>query len=59
MTRVVGDGGANVIRVGDPSEIERACPSNFNARSECFAAVIFSEVNPEQQILVRLLRSDA
>ena len=52
MARVLGNGGANVIKVDDEAEIERSCPSNFNARSECFAAVVFSEVDPSQQILV-------
>ena len=52
MNRVLGNGGANIIRVEDENEIERACPSNFNARSECFAAVVFSEINIAQQTLV-------
>lgn len=43
---------APVIRIENPDDLTDQCPSNFASLSDCFAAVIFGNVEPDTQILV-------
>ena len=52
VDRVFQGVGGNIIKVDDEDDIERACPTNFNLRSECFAALVFNEVDDGRQVLV-------
>jgi hypothetical protein len=45
MSRVFSRSGGNVLKVETEADIESQCPTNFNLRSECFAAVVFNEVD--------------
>ena len=44
--------GVGNTKVNTVKEIENACPTNFNLRSECFAAISFNEVDTARQVLV-------
>jgi hypothetical protein len=57
MSRVLSGVSGDVIKVDYATEIERACPTNFNLRSECFAAVVFNSVDTITPSLVRLARA--
>lgn len=54
MDRVLDGVNGDIVKVESNAEIERACPTNFNLRSECFAAVVFDEVDPASQALVSI-----
>jgi hypothetical protein len=45
---------APVVRIEDPNDLTDQCPSNFASLSDCFAAVIFGNVEPDTQTLVSL-----
>lgn len=44
-----------VVKVSTPAEIDDGCPQNFQARSECFAAVVFQAVDNSTGMLVSTL----
>jgi ATP-binding cassette subfamily A (ABC1) protein 3 len=43
---------ANIVQVQTNAALERACPTNFNGRSECFAGILFTGIDPNNQALV-------
>lgn len=54
----INRGDANIVRVQTNAQLERQCPTNFNGRSECYAGVLFSGIDPNNQQLVRQLDTD-
>lgn len=46
------------VRLDNPEDIRRECPQNLNGFSECFAALVFTEVDPDSQTLNYTLRAD-
>ena len=52
MSRVFSQSGGNVLKVESEAEIESQCPTNFNLRSECFAAVAFNTVDDGARSMV-------
>lgn len=46
-----------LVRLDDP-DVSTHCPQNLNGFSECFAALVFSDVDPEAQVLNYTLRGD-
>lgn len=49
----------NVRLIGlDNPDVSTHCPQNLNGFSECFAALVFSQVDPEEQRLNYTLRGD-
>lgn len=46
-------GNARIVRVANNSRVERECPENFNGLSECWAAVVMTDVDPVNRNLVR------
>ena len=51
-----------MLKVESEAEIESQCPTNFNLRSECFAAVAFNTVDDGARSMVcafQTRRSDA
>lgn len=41
-----------MLKVESEAEIESQCPTNFNLRSECFAAVAFNTVDDGARSMV-------
>lgn len=46
-----------LVSLDDP-DVSTHCPQNLNGFSECFAALVFTQIDPEAQILNYTLRGD-
>jgi ATP-binding cassette subfamily A (ABC1) protein 3 len=55
MDRVLTGVSGTVKKVMDPAQVETECPENFNLLSNCFAAIVFGEIDISAYELVRLI----
>lgn len=52
MARVLNGVYGTVVRVANASEVEAQCRQSFNLRSDCFAAVVFGDIDTGSRTLV-------
>jgi hypothetical protein len=56
MSRVLTGVSGTVVKLAEPDDVNMECPENFNLLSNCFAAVVFNEIDISEHMLVRLAK---
>jgi hypothetical protein len=59
MSGVLTGISGNVVKLAEPDDVNMECPENFNLLSNCFAAVVFNEIDISERLLVSVFKDVA
>ena len=52
MSKVLEGVTAKIVKIDNDSMVQTECPENFNMLSDCFAALVFGDVDPAAGTIV-------